>query len=161
MVNGPTYTLLLHGAGHKPRLDLSFTSHDFGPCPLWQPGMTQASKVLRLTNHDAQPVSVDPRWAAAALQPGDAEVWGLDLPACVLQPGQSCDGTLSFRPSQALPYTQRLLLEVNGLYTVGVDLAGEGAPMRVEPANPNNQVVNFGPVRYAHANTHVPTHSYT
>lgn len=37
-------------------------------------------------------------------------------------------------------------MQVNGLFTVGVDLAGEGAPMRVEPANPNGGAVSFGAV---------------
>jgi hydrocephalus-inducing protein len=47
-VNGPTYTLLLHGAGHKPRLDLSFATHDFGVTALWQPGMAVATKARLL-----------------------------------------------------------------------------------------------------------------
>ncbi len=51
----------LSGTGHKPHLGLSFTSHDFGPCALWQPGMPTTSQVLRLTNTDSQPIAVDPQ----------------------------------------------------------------------------------------------------
>ncbi len=66
IVNGPTYSLLLHGAGHKPRLDVSFLSHDFGTCAVWQAGMQPASKAIKLTNNDSQPIAVDPRWANPA-----------------------------------------------------------------------------------------------
>lgn len=47
-----------------------------------------------------------------ARSPAEADVWGLDLPACVLQPGQQCNGAVTFQPADARSYTQRLLLEV-------------------------------------------------
>lgn len=145
IINGPRYALMLHGAGHKPRLDLSFTSHDFGCCALWQPGMTASSKVLRLTNNDTQPVAVDPQWSGGAGGSG-SDAWGLDLPACVLQPGEVKEGALYFRPAAAQLYSVRVPLEVNGLYTVHVDAKGEGVPLKIEPLNPMQRVVNFGAV---------------
>lgn len=147
-MNGPRYTLLLNGKGHKPRLDLSFLSHDFGPCLVWQPGMRAATKVLRLTNNDSQPLSVDAQYseAVAAAGPDAADVWELNLPACILQPGESCEGTLAFRPLAETLYALRLPLEVNGLYRVSVDLHGEGVPVRVEPVDATQRSVNFGAV---------------
>jgi hydrocephalus-inducing protein len=148
IVNGPRYTLLLNGKGHKPRLDLSFLSHDFGPCPLWQPGMTAASKPLRLTNHDSQPVAVDPQFSEALMAAGAAaaDVWALDLPACVLQPGQSAEGTITFKPGAEAQYALRIPLEVNGLYRVTVDVQGEGVPVRVEPLDASHRAVALGAV---------------
>lgn len=147
VVNGPRYVLSLNGNGHKPRLDLSFYSHDFGTVPLWAPGIAPARKTLRLTNNDSAPVAVDPQWAGAASAAGqEGEVWSLDFPPAMLQPGESRDATISFRPPGAQPYAMRLPLEVNGLYTVHVDFKGEGAPLRIEPANPTQRTVAFGAV---------------
>ncbi|KAJ9512718.1 hypothetical protein QJQ45_019009 [Haematococcus lacustris] len=144
IVNGGRYTLLLSGKGHKPRLDLSFLSHDFGARPLWQPGMSSASQTLRLTNRDTQPVAVDPQPLDTSGTPGS--VWVVELPGCVLQSGASADGTISFRPEAEQHYTARLPLEINGLYTVAVELKGEGTPVRIEPVNPAHRAVNMGAV---------------
>lgn len=148
IVNGPRYVLALHGAGHKPRLDLSFVSHDFGCCALWQPGMAAARKSLRLTNNDAQPVAVDPQWGgiAGVGQTEGTDVWGIDLPACVLQPGEVKEGAILFRPAAAQSYALRVPLEINGLYTVHLDVKGEGSPLRIEPVNPAQRTVHFGAV---------------
>lgn len=62
MVNGPKFALSLHGAGYKPRLHLSFTSHDFGPVHVWRPGMQAAVSVLRARNDEAQAVSFEVLW---------------------------------------------------------------------------------------------------
>jgi hypothetical protein len=61
-VNGARYQLALHGTGYRPRLRLSFHSHDFGPVHLWQQGMEAAVAVLRAANEDDQPVSFEVLW---------------------------------------------------------------------------------------------------
>jgi hypothetical protein len=110
--------------------------------------MTAASKTLRLTNHDSQPVSVDPQFSEALMSAGAAaaDVWALDLPACVLQPGQSAEGAISFKPGAESQYALRIPLEINGLYRVSVDVQGEGVPVRVEPLDANHRTVAFGAV---------------
>lgn len=59
ITNGPKYQLLLSGSGYKPKLHFSFLKHNFGPCHVWQQGMTPSSVVLTVQNQDAQPVSLD------------------------------------------------------------------------------------------------------
>lgn len=59
IINGPKYKLSLRGSGYTPKLTFSFLSHNFGPCHVWQQGMTPASVVLGVVNQDAQPVSYD------------------------------------------------------------------------------------------------------
>jgi hypothetical protein len=62
VVNGPKYQLVLQGTGYRPRLNLSFHSHDFGPVHVWREGMEPAVAVLRAKNDDAQPVSFEVLW---------------------------------------------------------------------------------------------------
>lgn len=152
MLNGPKYTLLLNGVGHKPRLDLSWFNHDFGLQPVWRQGMTPAVKLLRLRNDDALAISVDPHWDAGALGAGD---WQVDCSPVVLQPGESKDWVVTFRPRAATPCSLSLPLEINGLYTLHVEAKGEGSPLRVEVANPAHRAVNFGPVGNCGSSTRV------
>lgn len=88
---GNKYTLSLNGAGHKPRLDLSFTQADFGPTMLFQQGMTPATRVLRLRNNDTLPISIDPQWT-------NTEEWQVRLAP------QAC--SLRTAPAQALRQTR-------------------------------------------------------
>lgn len=62
VTNGARYSLSLLGAGYKPRLALSFLSHDFGPVLVWRPGMEPAVATLRASNEDRQPVSFEVLW---------------------------------------------------------------------------------------------------
>lgn len=59
VINGPSYTLALSGCGYKPKLNLSFLSYDFGPCHVFQQGMTPAAVRLTVVNEDSQPISFD------------------------------------------------------------------------------------------------------
>lgn len=59
VINGPTYHMALNGTGYKPKLNLSFLSYDFGPCHVFQQGMTPAVAKLVIVNEDRQPVSFD------------------------------------------------------------------------------------------------------
>lgn len=59
IINGPKYQLLLRGSGYKPKLHCSFLQHNFGPCHIFQAGMTPANTVLVLRNDDKHPVSFD------------------------------------------------------------------------------------------------------
>lgn len=59
VINGPTYALALSGSGYKPKLNLSFLTYDFGPCHVFQQGMTPAAAKLVVVNEDKLPVSFD------------------------------------------------------------------------------------------------------
>ncbi len=146
IINGNKYSLSLNGIGHKPRLDLSFSQADFGATSVFQHGMTPASRTLVLRNNDNQPISVDPQWT-------NTEEWQVDMPAGLVAPGESRQAVITFKPSAAAPYAARLALEVNGLYTVNVDLKGEGAVMRLEVADAAKRAVNFGGVQRGQGST--------
>eukprot|EP00798_Chlamydomonas_sp_ICE-L_P006741 gene6741-3411_t len=139
VINGNKYNLSLNAVGHRPRLDLSFSTADFGATVVYQPGMTPATKHLRLTNNDTQSIAIDPQWT-------NTEHWQVDLSACVLQPAEVKDVEIVFCPSAVTPYTSNLPLEINGLYTINVCMTGEGSAMRLELVKPEQRKLAFGSV---------------
>lgn len=68
-----------------------------------------------------------------------------------MQRAHKCCNTYSNMQSHttvvAQVFAARLPLEINGLFTMHVDFKGEGTPMRVECANPDQQAISFGSVR--------------
>ena len=121
VTNGPRYRLKISGASYKPRLHLSFTSHDFGPCHVWQQGMSPARAALVIENRDQQPVSYDVMF-------DDSNVWQVASSPSVLVPGQRSEVGVSFTPIAAQEYASTLLMRVNGLYSINVTLKGAAAP---------------------------------
>ena len=49
----------LIGAGILPDLHFSFKNHNFGPCFLYQPGMSHEKTTLIITNQDIKDISID------------------------------------------------------------------------------------------------------
>lgn len=177
VVNGARYALTLHGSGYRPRLALSWHSHDFGPVHVWRAGMAPATAVLTARNGDEQPVSFEVLWGdrehlavrtgragraggcrgvcggrchregAPPAARGDEGVGAqqagggkpslrtplapplkqIDAGSVVLQPGESRDMTVTFRPAAAVAYRETVPLQVNGLYSVNVIVAGAPA----------------------------------
>jgi hydrocephalus-inducing protein len=91
----PRYTMALTGRGHKPKLDLSFMSHDFGVCHVHQHGMAPNTAVLRARNDDTQDISFDFVY-------DNKEHLQVDCGPTVLAPGQQKEIAITFRP-QVIP----------------------------------------------------------
>eukprot|EP00879_Flechtneria_rotunda_P018040 GHRR01018909.1.p1 GENE.GHRR01018909.1~~GHRR01018909.1.p1 ORF type:complete len:542 (+),score=201.99 GHRR01018909.1:696-2321(+) len=127
VINGPKYQLVCSGSGYKPKLHLSFLNHDFGPCHIWQQGMTPSATTLSLQNNDTQPVSFDILFDIT-------DNWKVLSSPCVLAPGHSQEVPITFKPTAAQKYNAVMPVRVNGLYNVNVNLSGEGVPLRVELA---------------------------
>lgn len=125
IVNGPKYRLRLRGEGHKPRLNLSWYSHDFGPCFVHEPGMAPNTAVLRARNDDKAEISFDCLFE-------ETPHLKVQCSAVVLQPGESRDIPVLFTPTREGKFEETVPLEINGLYTVNLLVKGEGAPMRFE-----------------------------
>ncbi|CAG9464033.1 unnamed protein product [Pedinophyceae sp. YPF-701] len=142
IVNGPRYRLALHGEGHKPKLDLSFYRHNFGPQFVREEGIAPSQVLLRMTNRDDQEVSVD------SLYTPTADMW-VENGSAVLQPGESAEMIIKFSPGEARAYKESVPLEVNGLFTIPVQISGEGALMKVGLAEgaATNGVVSLGAAR--------------
>lgn len=104
VINGPVYALALNGSGYKPKLNLSFLSYDFGPCHVFQQGMTPAVARLVITNEDRQPVSFDAvfdyneNW-----QVGPPAHWSLMASSMHPKLGQACNAPSVAFSSRAHP----------------------------------------------------------
>ena len=118
ILNGPKYQLQLSGSGYKPRLDLSFLQHDFGPCTVWQQGMEPIRAVLKARNDDKQNISFDVLYDLT-------EHLHVDCGATVLTPGETKSIVITFQPREVLQYADVLPLRVNGLYTINVNIKGK------------------------------------
>ncbi|WIA13448.1 hypothetical protein OEZ85_007028 [Tetradesmus obliquus] len=141
IINGPKYQLVLSGSGYKPKLHFSFLSHNFGPCHVWQQGMTPSSVSLMVQNQDKQAVGIDVLFDSN-------DNWQVMSTSCMLAPGQSTEVPVTFKPTAAQEYAAVMPLRVNGLYNINIMLAGEGVPLRVELAKPEQlqRGVSFGAV---------------
>jgi hydrocephalus-inducing protein len=118
IVNGPKYNIQLAGCGYKPKLDLSFHNHDFGPCTIWQQGMEPVTVQLRARNDDKQVINFDVRY-------DNKEHFTVDCAPTVLQPGETKMILVTFRPRLVQPYAEVVPLHINGLYTINVTFKGE------------------------------------
>ena len=139
VANGDTYELKLSGVGYKPRLDFSFTQHDFGACFVHEEGMRAEQQVLVITNQDERDVSVDLDFVST-------DYLEVNASTLCLSPGESQEVALTFRPRHAERYRETLHFEINGLFTIPVMVTGEGVEMRLEISSPNKQIA-FGSIR--------------
>lgn len=67
---------------------------------------------------------------------------------CVLGPGQNQEVVISFKPTAAEVYDAVVPVRVNGLFNINIRLLGEGVPLRIELAHPEQlqRGVTFGAV---------------
>ncbi|KAK9824158.1 hypothetical protein WJX72_008157 [[Myrmecia] bisecta] len=139
VINGHTYAMVLSGVGHKPKLDFSFYTHDFGLCFLHQPGMQPREVILQARNDDKQEISFDLGYeSSGALQ--------VSCSATVLAPGETKDIPITFTPHEARAYHETLPFHINGLYTLNIIVKGEGSPLKIDLANPAQRLLSFGSV---------------
>ena len=138
------YDLSVSGRGTRPALSFSFMEHNFGPCFVPSgPGVSVSPEtaLLRIVNNDLdEDISFDCLFDKKP---------HLDVPcaATVLRPGEATEVPVVFTPREVRAYHEVIPFEVNGVYTVTVAVTGEGAPLRVELANPSQSTVSFGALR--------------
>lgn len=140
IVNGPKYNFSVSGAGRKPLLAFSFTKLDFGACFLHRQGAQPAQAVLKLTNEDNSDVSYDVVF-------DNKPYLELDASPTNLSPGQSEEITITFMPRELRPYHEYIGFNINGLYTVNIEVEGSGHECDIALANPNQFSYNLGAVK--------------
>lgn len=125
ILNGHKYALRLKGEGHKPRLNLSWYQHDFGPAYMHEPGMPETTAVLRARNDDQHEISFNFLFE-------DKPHLKVRAAATILAPGESCDIPVVFTPDRLGKFEDVIPLEVNGLYTINLMTKGEGTTVKLE-----------------------------
>ncbi|KAL5255873.1 hypothetical protein ACHWQZ_G011188 [Mnemiopsis leidyi] len=135
--NGRPFPISLIGAGILPDLHFSFKHHDFGPCFLYQPGMSHQKTTLIVTNQDIRDISID------CLYQSNAFLEVTSKP-CVIPAGKRTEVTFSFYPRHIMKYSETVTFLVNGLSTVDVVIAGQGTELKVDVVSPKKKIANFG-----------------
>ena len=125
---------------HRPKLQLSATTVDFGPRFLHQPSTEPAMAVITAVNKDADEISYDVLY-------DNTSHMEVTAPPAVLAPGDSREIVIRFMPREEVAYKEVIPIEINGLMTVNVTVKGEGTPLRVELADASQKQVNFGSIR--------------
>jgi len=139
VINGPRYNFSVSGSGRKPMLAFSFTRMDFGPCFLYKQGARATQAVLRLTNEDTHDVSYDVVF-------DNKPYLELDASPTNLSPGQSEEIAVTFMPRELRDYHEVIGFNINGLYTVNVEVTGSGHECDISLANPNQFNFSLGAV---------------
>jgi len=138
--NGPSFSFDLRGRARRPQLTFSFTEHDFGACFLVRQGMESPSAKLVVVNNDDHDISYD--CSAESTQWLD-----VDATPTVLSKGESREVNFTFTPHTVGDFSAVIPFEINGLYTVNVQIMGHGCERRVELLNPQQMTCELGSVR--------------
>ena len=97
--NGNRYSLSLSGQGHRPKLDFSLFSYDFGPRFVHARGMEPNEFMLRTTNNDDIDISYDILYE-------NNEILEVVGGSTVLTPGQFHDIPIKFTPRAVKKYKE-------------------------------------------------------
>lgn len=140
ILHSNTYSLLLSGAGHRPKLFMSFFSHDFGAVYEHADGAAPHLVELKLRNDDARDISV-------AVGGVSGEALAVEGVSVVLAKGQEHRVAFMLRPCGLGPYSRRVPVEVNGLYTVNVDVRATVVALAVDVADASIRTFALGLVK--------------
>eukprot|EP00884_Botryococcus_braunii_P008669 jgi/Botrbrau1/17803/Bobra.0127s0052.1 len=140
ITQGPLYTLRAIGTIRKPAVELSFSTHDFGPRFITEPGVEPATTSLKMTNKDSQELPIDVLYEnCQSLQfEGDLK------PLAALE---TREFIIKFSPQEARRYLEHLPIRVGSSSNpLQVVLKGEGVPLQVEAMNGGPNATHFGVV---------------
>ena len=142
VVGGRKYDMRLDAVGYRPALKFSWHQFDFGPSHVHQSGMPPKKHQLVIRNDDDKPFAID-----CLFDPSSAPFLAVGETPTSLEPGKSASVEVEFFPRVVGKARASIPFQINGLYTVHVNVSGEGVPLRVELANPEDASVNFGSLR--------------
>ncbi|XP_048461536.1 hydrocephalus-inducing protein homolog [Rhincodon typus] len=128
---GPVFACILTGYIVIPSAHLSFTKYDFGPCFIYNAGMTPSKKTLIITNKQEQAIGLD------CLFPNNSYL-EVKFQPCALAPKKSVEAVIIFYPREPIEYQEVVTFEINGLTQQSVKIFGQGAEMKVTLQPKNN-----------------------
>lgn len=140
--SGPKFNFILNGAARKPGIQLSFHNYDFGPCFVTRQPMSIRA-VLELVNHDDSAISIETNFEKkpyldVQLSPGEV------LLPTTKEKEEKLLIPIIFTPRDITKYHEVVALDFNGIYKIEVVIKGEGIPMSIELADPDQHIVDFG-----------------
>ena len=124
IINGPSISISLKGAGTEPQVSFSFLEYDFGPRFLHHPNMPPNITTLVITNREKTELNIDCLYS-------NTPYMELHFESRLLVPGETIDIDCYFRPHEAMKYKEVIVFEINGIHRKAVTIKGEGALMKV------------------------------
>jgi hydrocephalus-inducing protein len=155
IVSGPSYHFKLNGNARKPSVEVSFASHDFGPCFVLK-NPIKKTVILKMKNSDDTAISIDPlfekkNYLDVQLPPGQVL-----LPFDKNKPDSSIlQIPIVFTPREVKKIDEIISFDINQLHKVDVRIMAEGVPLRLELKRTEDSFVDFGIVRVGSDNTAV------
>ena len=134
------YPFILSGSAVPPAVHFSFSSFDFGPCFITEPGVDPLSEtaLLRITNNDPETdFTIDCLYEKTSFL-------HIQCKPAVLSPGEVMEVPVVFTARNEQVYHEIIPFVVNTTTTVNVTMQGEGIYARLELANPSQQRIDFG-----------------
>lgn len=135
-----SYNFVLQGSAVPPSLQFSFTSHDFGPCFVTDPGAEIEPEAVTLTVTNMDPEAGIDFDCLFEKKPH----LHVDCHPTTLGPRESINIPIVFIARQELNYLEVVPFIVNGSTTISVSIRGEGTLPRVELVNTSMQTVSLG-----------------
>lgn len=146
IVSGPKYNFICKGSARKPGVQFSFLEKDFGPCFVLRTLLTKTAN-LEIVNYDNTAISVESNFER--LPHLDVQL----APGQVLLPTSPNDPDLEkkklivpilFTPRDINVYEETIEFDINNIHKVQVRVKGEGCPIKLELANRDQEIVDFG-----------------
>ncbi|XP_067905917.1 hydrocephalus-inducing protein homolog [Heterodontus francisci] len=137
---GPVFACVLTGYTVTPSIHLSFTRYDFGPCFIYNAGMTPSKKTLIITNKEEHAISLD------CLFPNNSYL-EVKFQPCTLEPKKTAEAIIVFYPREPIKYQEVVTFEINGLTQQSIKIFGQGTEMKIEVVNHKDKMVYFQALR--------------
>ncbi|XP_014245825.1 hydrocephalus-inducing protein-like isoform X2 [Cimex lectularius] len=136
---GAEYEIVLNGIATKPLFDFSFKKFNFGPCLAQQCDLRVNKTILKFYNKSQEQLLLEKITQ-------DSNHLKVSLFEHLVPPRSSQDILIDFLPREAYRYVDHIDFLINGVYSVQIEILGEGISMAVGPANPSGTVVKFDDV---------------
>lgn len=138
--NGRSYPVSIVGYGVKPLLSFSKQAYDFGTQFVYKPGMNPPKTVINVTNKDVRDISFE-------IVSADSTIFEIQKGPVTLSPGMSMPIEIKFYPREAIVYSEKLKIDINGLSNTDIKLTGTGTMLKLELEHSEHRNINFGAVR--------------
>ncbi|MCQ2818255.1 MAG: hypothetical protein MJ252_13390, partial [archaeon] len=142
IISGSTYTFLVSAKAKTPQIIFSSIKCNFGPCYVLRQAKP-IEQVITVKNMDKEALTIETDFDSK-----NKTYLDVDLPTGQVilpyqEPKDVLDIPIRFIPREYTKYKDTVKFKFNNIYTVEVEITGEGIPMKVELEDPSMQVLNF------------------
>jgi len=145
IVSGPTYHFRLAGSARKPNVEFSFVEYDFGYCYVLKQPLAKTA-ILEIRNVDTSAMSIETLFERTSYLDVQLAPGQVILPST--KPNENVlKVPIVFTPRELTKYHETVEFDINGLHKIGVQIRGEGVPLKLELEKAEDTSVDFGILR--------------